>query len=112
GKQFFVRQLRAPRRHPEHFRPGPRQPTRVPLQLHGGETMKSKPWKDPFHCNEEQVPAHVLPPPPPDLESIDDDAARSRVNPRPTVLTEEGFKHAYKREPEHTKEYDFGKRKK
>ena len=72
--------------------------------------MKSKIPHDPFHDNEPQVPAHVLPPKPPDLRPLAE--AQGGVNTKPNVLTDEGFDHAFKHEKEHTKEYDFSKRKK
>ena len=74
--------------------------------------MKKKIPHDPFHDNEPQVPSHILPPAPPDLLSIDDDASRGGTNVKMNALTDDGFNHAFKREPEHTKEYDFSKGKK
>ena len=74
--------------------------------------MKKKIPHDPFHDPAPQVPAHIPPPPPPDLLSIDDDASRGGKNAIPNVLTDEGFSHAFKRESEHTREYDYSKGKK
>lgn len=62
---------------------------------------------DPFHDPAPQVPAHVPPPAPPELGSIDDDASRGGKNVRPNVIEDEGFSHAFKHEPEHTKEYKY-----
>lgn len=56
---------------------------------------------DPFHDNEAQVKSHVLPPEPPDLVSIDEDASRGGVNVPPRILEDDGFRSAFKPEPEH-----------
>ena len=67
--------------------------------------MKHKIPHDPFHDNEPQVPAHVLPPEPPELRPLDE--AHGGINRKPNVLTDEGFDHAFKHEKEHTKEHNF-----
>jgi hypothetical protein len=72
--------------------------------------MKSKIPHDPFNEIQPQVPAHVPPPEPRELASIDSDQSRAdRKNPRPRILTDEGFDHAFTPEPEHTKKYDYSK---
>jgi hypothetical protein len=72
--------------------------------------MKSKKVHDPFHDNEPQVPAHVLPPEPPELRPLDE--AHGGLPTKHRVLTDEGFEHAYVQPPADKLPPDFRKGKK
>jgi len=72
----------------------------------------TKPWRDPFHDIQPQVPATKPAPEPPELPSIDDDKAHGGRNVKPLELTDEAARAKFKHEPEHTKEYDYSKGKK
>jgi hypothetical protein len=73
----------------------------------------SAPKEKDFGKSEPQVSNVYKYKPPPELASIDSDQSRAdRKNVKPRVLEDEGFDRAFTPEPEHTKEYNFSKRRK
>ena len=71
--------------------------------------MKSKIPHDRIRDNEPQVPSHVLPPEPDELRPLDE--AHGGI-PVPHRIVEDNPQRHFKKELEHTKEYNFVKGKK